>query len=186
MFGLGTGLGGLILAAIGAKAAAPYMARYLVTPIVGEVFEKQAQTALQNASANPDLWSSLSALFSADVVQNATEPLRAAAAQAAQSMAESLSYFLLFFILLLACTALLRCLGKALHLLTKATPLGFLDSLAGGALGLLGGLVLALAALWALARFSPAVFSPLGLLSPAALDQTLLTRAFYGLISVFI
>ncbi|MCB6365957.1 CvpA family protein [Intestinibacillus massiliensis] len=189
LFGLLGKIGAFFLAAGAARFAAPYMARYLVTPIVGDVFQKQAQTALSGAAGGTDgasLFGSLSAtlqsLLDADLLAGAAQPLKIAAQQAAQRMAESLSYFLLFFIFLAAFACLLKMAGEALHLIARATPLGVLDALGGGAVGLVCGLVLSFAILWALARFSPALFSELGPLSPAALDKTLLTKSLLGLI----
>lgn len=191
MFGFFTGLAALVGAGFAAKAAAPVMARYLVLPIVGDVFERQAATALQTAagpsadaaSLTGALTSWLGALFDEKALAQATEPIRAAAAAAAQGMAESLSYFLLFFIFLVAFTAILKLVCGALHLMTKLGPIGFLDGLAGGAVGLVSGLLLVLLILFVLTRFAPTMFTELGALSPDAVDRTLLTRVLLGFVN---
>lgn len=191
LFGLLGSFISFVAAVVAAKLAAPYMAQFLITPIVGDVFRQQAQAALQEGGAQAaadgqSLFASLSGtlqrLLDSDLLAGASQPLQTAAGQAAASMSESLAYFLLFFIFLAAFSFLFRLIGEALHLVAKATPLGAVDALGGGAAGLVWGLALCLLILWALARFSPALFSELGPLSPAALQKTLITKSLLGFI----
>ncbi|MGE4549337.1 MAG: CvpA family protein [Intestinibacillus sp.] len=191
LFGLLGNFISFAAAVVAAKLTAPFMAQFLITPIVGDVFRQQAQAALQSGGAQAaadgqSLFQSLSGtlqrLLDSDLLTDASQPLQTAAGQAAASMSQSLAYFLLFFIFLAAFSFLFRLIGEALRLVARATPLGFLDALAGGAVGLACGLALCLLILWALARFSPALFSELGPLSPAALQKTLLTKSLLGLI----
>ena len=75
---------GRLLSLVGASAAAkllaPVLARFLVTPIVGEVFEVRAADLLSR------------------MPEAVTDGLQAKATQMASEMAESLAFFLLFFI----------------------------------------------------------------------------------------
>lgn len=159
---------GRLLAMVGAAAAArllaPVLARFLVTPIVGQVFEVRAA----------DLLSRMPESASGAVQNSATE-------MAAQ-MAQSLAYFLLFFILLLAMNVLVHAVSRALHLITRIGPIGILDSMAGFLLGAAFGLILCFLGLWALTIFSPATFGELGVLSPNKVAGTALTSLLLSLI----
>lgn len=178
VFGALSGLLSFFAAATTARLAAPNVARYLITPILGDVFEKKAQSALSSSAASAPL----QRLLDSDLLALATDPLRTAYEQAAQSMAESLAYFLLFSILLVVFSLVLRMVRDTFHLLKKVPPIGALDALAGGILGLLFGFALCMLVLWVLTRFAPALFSEVGILSPSALEKTMLTKSFLRLI----
>lgn len=158
---------GRILAMAGASAAArllaPALARFLVTPIVGEIFEVRA---LDQLSRIPGL----------------AEDLQAKAVETAAGMAESLAFFLLFFIFMLAMNLLVHTLNSALRFVTRLEPIGFLDSLAGFVVGAALGLVLCTLGLLALTIFAPETFGALGFLSPERVAGTTLTAFLLGLL----
>ncbi|NCB29100.1 MAG: hypothetical protein EOM63_04990 [Clostridia bacterium] len=186
VFGFVQGVAAFTLAGFTARVCAPYVADYLVMPIVGDALQKKAQTALSGAlgaqGAGMSALGGLSGLLNTDLVAAAAHPLQTAAGQAARSMAQSLSYTLLFFILMTVFGTLLHTLFRTLKLLTKIGPIGALNRFGGGLLGLAGALLLILLIFAVLSAFSPATFSDLGTLSPAAREKTLLTRSLYDLI----
>ena len=151
------------LASGAARLCAPVLARFVVTPIVGEVFEVRAVDIL---SRNPAL----------------SQTLQTKATDVAAEMAESLAFFLLFFIFLFAMNILMHMVGTGLKLITKIGPIGFLDRLGGFVLGGAVGLVLCVLGLAALRYFAPGVFGPLGLLSPEKLAETSLTAHLLGVL----
>lgn len=153
----------LIAASAAARLLAPVLARFIVTPIVGEIFEVRATDLL---SRMPEL---------ADTMQ-------AQAAEMAAEMAESLAFFLLFFVFLIAMNILVHMVGTALKLVTRIGPIGFLDGLAGFALGAVSGLILCFLGLWALTVFAPGTFGELGCLSPDKVADTTLAAFLLGLI----
>ena len=159
---------GRLLSLVGASAAAkllaPVLARFLVTPIVGEVFEVRAADLLSR------------------MPEAVTDGLQAKATQMASEMAESLAFFLLFFILMFAVNILVHMISSALKLVTRIRPIGFLDSLAGFVLGAACGLALCFLGLWALQMFAPSTFSELGYFSPDTVAGTTLTAFLLGLI----
>lgn len=158
---------GRIVALVGAVLAArlisPLLARYLVTPIVGSVFEIRATDLL---SRSPEL---------ADAAQSSATEMAAA-------MAESLAFFLLFFIFMIAINVLVHMVSTALELVTRLGPIGFLDALGGFALGAVFGLVLCVLGLVALTIFSPDTFGELGWLNPGRVAGTSLTAFLLGLL----
>ncbi|MBP3312648.1 MAG: CvpA family protein [Butyricicoccus sp.] len=159
---------GRLIAMVGASAAAkmlaPVLARFLVTPIVGDVFEVRAADLLSR------------------MPEAVTEGVQAEATRMAAEMAESLAFFLLFFILMFAANMLVHMISTALRLVTRLGPIGFLDSLAGFVLGAVLGLVLCFLGLWALELFAPGTFGELGYLSPDTVAGTTLTAFLLGLI----
>lgn len=161
---------GRILALAGASAAAsfaaPALARFLVTPIVGDIFQVRAADLL---SRTPGL----------------AENLQIKATAMAAEMTGSLAFFLLFFIFLLIMNILVHTAGTALHLATRIGPVGFVNRLAGAALGGILGLVLCLLGLLAMTFFSPGMLGPLGYLSPERLAETSLTAHLLGLLPRF-
>lgn len=183
LLGLFGKLAALLLAAVTARVAAPYMAQYLVTPIVGSVFYSQATQTLQGVAETQGLSAMLQRLLDSPLVKGAAHPLEVAANQASRAMAESLSFVILFCVLIVAFSALIHLIGEALHFLTKKTPLSALDCVGGGLIGLLCGAVLCVLIIWALTFFAPAMFSELGVLSPAVVEQTLLTRGILNFIA---
>ena len=116
----------------------------LAEPIVRSVFEhKLKQSGVPDALA--------------DSVQTA---LRAAV----QSMAESISYLVLIAVFSVLLSVLISLAVRALRLLSRVTPLGILDALAGGAIGLATGLLLVVLVLLGAHWFYPVTFTELGYL----------------------
>lgn len=156
-------LAALAGAVFGAKLLAPIMARFLITPIVGDVFRKQAAALYRSAPG-------------------AAASLESAVTEAAVSMAEGLAYFILLAVLMISLTLLVGLLGRTLQFLANIGPLSLVNRLGGFALGLLFGLVLCFLLLWALQAFAPAVLSELGWLSPARVQDTVLTVRLLALV----
>ncbi len=153
----------LVCASMAARLLSPVLARYLVTPIVGDIFEIRASDLLSRAP-------------------NAAEALQSTATDMAASMAQGLAFFLLFFIFLFVMNMLVHTISTALKLVTRIAPIGFLDSLAGFVLGASFGLILCGLGLLALTIFSPSTFGELGWLSPSRVSQTTLTAFLLGLL----
>jgi uncharacterized membrane protein required for colicin V production len=163
LFGSLYGLVGRVLALAGAfivaRVLAPIVSRFIVTPIVGSVFEKQA--ALSHVSGLQD-----------------------SVTDAAANMAESVAFLLL---LLLGCIVfgwLVVIAAKSLHFIAHLTPLGALDSLAGGVIGLATGLVLVVLVLFGINWFSPITYTSLGWLSPERVSNTVLLAAILRLLPI--
>ena len=149
-------LAALAGAVFGAHLLAPIIARFLVTPIVGDVFRVRAASLFAHA---PEAADSLETLVT----------------EAAVSMAEGLAYFILLIVLLLSFTLLVGLIGRTLQIVADIGPLSILNRLGGLIIGLLFGLVLCFLLLWALHAFAPTVFSELGWLSPEQVSNTVLT-----------
>ena len=161
--GLAGRLAALAAAFFAARAAAPIAAQWVVTPIVGDLFERQAA-----------------------LVQNAAllEGLRQTVAQAAAGMAESLAFLILFLLCAILFGWLVTVAAKSLRFLAHLTPLGVLDALAGGLIGLTGGLLLIALLLIGTEWFFPITYSPLGWLSPERVANTLLLAKFIEVLPV--
>lgn len=168
-FGSLYGLVGRVIAVaaafFAARWAAPAVAEWVVTPIVGDLFERQA------------------GLSSASGVLNG---LRQGAVEAAVSMAESLAFILLLILFCVLFGWLVGFAAKSLHTVAHLTPLGVLDSLAGGAVGLAAGAVLVALILIGVWWVYPIAYSPLGWLSPERVDHTLLLAKLIDLLPVAI
>ena len=137
-----------------ARQLAPSAAKWLAEPIVRSVVEhKLKQSGVPDALA--------------DSVQTA---LRAAV----QSMAESISYLVLIAVFSVLLSILISLAVRALRLLSRVTPLGILDALAGGAIGLATGLLLVVLVLLGAHWFYPVTFTELGYLSPERIENTFL------------
>ena len=137
-----------------ARQLAPPAAKWLAEPIVRSVFEhKLKQSGVPDALA--------------DGVQSALQ-------SAMQSMAESISYLVLIAVFSVVLSILISLAVKTLRLLSRVTPLGILDALAGGAVGLVTGLLLIVLVLLGAHWFYPVTFTELGYLSPARIENTFL------------
>lgn len=168
-FGSLYGLVGRIIARaaayFAARAAAPYVAQWVVTPIVGEVFEKQAALSMPSG---------------------VLDALRQTVTEAAVSMAESVAFLML---LLLGCILfgwLVGVLTKSLRFIAHLTPLGILDSIAGGAVGFATGVILIALLLLGIEFFSPITYSSLGWLSPERVSNTVLLAKLIDVLPVAI
>lgn len=168
-FGSLYGLVGRIIARAAAycaaRAAAPYVAQWVVTPIVGEVFEKQAALSMPSG---------------------VLDALRQTVTEAAVSMAESVAFLML---LLLGCILfgwLVGVLTKSLRFIAHLTPLGILDSIAGGAVGFATGVILIALLLLGIEFFSPITYSSLGWLSPERVSNTVLLAKLIDVLPVAI
>ncbi len=148
-----------------ARSTAPVIARIIVTPIVGEVFDKQAQISTAN---------------------ELLKGLRQTAEEAAVSMAESVAFAMLLalFGVLFGWIAAIIC--KGLRFISNLTPLSLLDALAGGAAGVATGAVLVALILICIEWFSPITYSGLGWLSPQKVADTLLLSWFIDVLPVAI
>lgn len=168
-FGALYGLVGKIItlaaAFFAARAAAPILAKWVVTPIVGDIFEKQASV------------SSASGLL---------DGLRQTVTEAAISMAESIAFLLLFLLAAILFGWIVTLVAKSMHFLAHLTPLGILDSLAGGALGLVTGIALIAMLLIGINWFSPITFTSLGYLSPERVSHTVLLAQLIDVLPIAI
>lgn len=168
-FGALTGLVGRVIAVaaafFAARAAAPYVAEWVVTPIVGDIFEKQ--TGVSGAAG-------------------ALDALRQTATEAAVSMAESVAFVLLLILFCILFGWLVGLAAKSLHAIAHLTPLGILDSLAGGAVGLAAGAVLVVLILLGVWWVYPIAYSPLGWLSPERVSHSLLLAKLIDVLPVAI
>lgn len=168
-FGALYGLVGKIItltaAFFAARAAAPTVAKWIVTPIVGDLFEKQA--SVHSAAGLLD-------------------GLRQTVTEAAISMAESIAFLLLFLLAVILFGWIIALIAKSLHFLAHLTPLGILDSLAGGALGLVTGVALIALLLLGINWFSPITFTSLGYLSPERVSHTVLLAQLMDVLPIAI
>ncbi|MDO4269439.1 MAG: CvpA family protein [Eubacteriales bacterium] len=168
-FGALAGLVGRIVALaasfFAARAAAPIVAKWIVTPIVGKVFEQQA--ALGGAAGLLD-----------GLKQTVTE--------AAAGMAESIAFLLLLILCGILFGWLVALAAKGLHFIAQLTPLGVLDSLAGGAVGLAAGVALIALVLLGIEWFSPITYTSLGYLSPQRVADTVLLAKLIDVLPVAI
>ena len=146
-----------------ARAAAPTVARLIVTPIVGEVFEKQA---------------ALSASY------GILDGLRQNVTEAAVSMAESIAFLLLLVLGCILFGWLVVLAVKSLRFISHLTPLGVLDSLGGGVIGLAAGILLVVVVLVGIQWVSPITYTSLGWLSPQRVADTTLLAALVDILPV--
>lgn len=168
-FGALYGLIGRVIAVaaafFAARWAAPYVARGVVTPIVGDLFERQAGV-----------------IGAADTLDG----LRQSVTDAAASMAESLAFILLLILFCILFGWLIGFAAKSLHTIAHLTSLGLLDSLAGGAIGLVTGAVLVALILIGVWWVYPIAYSPLGWLSPERVANSLLLAKLIDVLPVAI
>ena len=168
-FGSLYGLVGRIIALaasyFAARAAAPYIASWVVTPIVGDVFEQQATLSVSSG---------------------VLDALRQTVTEAAQSMAESIAFLLLLILFGILFGWLVGVLTKSLRFIAHLTPLGILDSVAGGAVGFATGVILIALILVGIQFFSPITYSSLGWLSPERVSNTVLLAKLIDVLPVAI
>lgn len=168
-FGSLYGLVGRIIALaasyFAARAAAPYIASWVVTPIVGDVFEQQATLSVSSG---------------------VLDALRQTVTEAAQSMAESIAFLLLLILFGILFGWLVGVLTKSLRFIARLTPLGILDSVAGGAVGFATGVILIALILVGIQFFSPITYSSLGWLSPERVSNTVLLARLIDILPVAI
>lgn len=168
-FGSLYGLVGRIIALaasyFAARAAAPYIASWVVTPIVGDVFEQQATLSVSSG---------------------VLDALRQTVTEAAQSMAESIAFLLLLILFGILFGWLVGVLTKSLRFIAHLTPLGILDSVAGGAVGFATGKILIALILVGIQFFSPITYSSLGWLSPERVSNTVLLARLIDILPVAI
>ena len=145
--------------------AAAFFAKWVVTPIVGDIFQNQA--ALGEAAGLLD-------------------GLRQTVTEAATSMAESIAFLLLLLLCAILFGWIISFAAKSLHFIAHLTPLGILDSLAGGIVGAATGLVLVALLLLGIEWFFPITYSSLGCLSPERVSNTLLLAKLMDILPVAI
>lgn len=151
------GLFGRIAVVLGANwlagLGAPMLARTMTAPLAAKLFESQAIQGLDG------------------VLSQET------AAQAAASMAEGLAYLILVILCLMVLSVVLSLIVHSLNLLTRFPPLGALNRLAGAAIGLVGGVLVIVLALWLVHLLRPEVFTTIGWLSPSRIEQTVILNS---------
>ena len=102
------------------------------------------------------------------------------------AMAESVAFVLLLILFCILFGWLVNLAAKSLHAIAHLTPLGILDSLAGGAVGLVAGAVLIALILLGVWWVYPIAYSPLGWLSPERVSHSLLLAALIDVLPVAI
>ncbi|HIY38075.1 MAG TPA: CvpA family protein [Candidatus Agathobaculum merdigallinarum] len=168
-FGALSGLVGRIIALIAAyfaaRAAAPYVAQWIVTPIVGDIFQNRAALSVSSG---------------------VLDGMRQTVAEAAVSMAESVAFLLLLILFCILFGWLVGLLSKSLRFIAHLTPLGILDSVAGGVVGFATGVLLIVLILLGIEFFSPITYSSLGWLSPERVSNTVLLAKLIEVLPVAI
>ncbi len=153
------GLFGRIAVVLGANwlagLGAPMLARTITAPLAAKLFASETIQGL-------------------DVVLS-----EETAAQAVASMAEGLAYLILVIVFLMVLSALLSLIVRSLNLLTRFPPLGALNRLAGAAIGLVGGVLVIVLALWIAYLLRPEIFTPIGWLSPSRIEQTVILSSLF-------
>ncbi len=148
-----------------ARSAAPVVAQMIVTPIVGEVFDKQTQ------------------IFSANAL---LKGLRQTAEEAAINMAESVAFAMLLTLFGVLFGWVVAIICKGLRFISHLTPISLLDALAGGIAGVATGAALVALILICIEWFAPITYSGLGWLSPQRVSDTLLLSWFIDMLPVAI
>ncbi len=133
-----------------AKTCAPVLAFAIVNPILGDLFAYDLSEYLINLPAGTEI------------------------TQSALKMSEGVAFLILFFVFAIVLAIVLHGVQVACNLALKFPPLGFIDRLGGAALGLVGGLVLALLLLHIMYMVQPELFAPLGWLEPERIANTVL------------
>lgn len=163
-------LGGKIVALIAsvflAKLFAPAVAQTFIAPSVTSYITKQYESYL---AAQPSIAAALEGTIAAAVT----------------AMAESIAYCILFAVCFVAIYWAISVLIGGLGRLVRKTPLGLLNHLGGGALGLAGGALLLLVLLVLLSVFSPQTFGEYGVLSPSVVEGTLLLKGILASLPPF-
>ena len=165
LYGLVGRIIALAAAYFAARAAAPYVAQWVVTPIVGEVFEKQAALSMPSG---------------------VLDALRQTVTEAAVSMAESVAFLMLLILGCILFGWLVGVLTRSLRFIAHLPPLGILDSIAGGAVGFATGVILIALLLLGIEFFSPITYSSLGWLSPERVSNTVLLAKLIDVLPVAI
>lgn len=155
----------LSLAVVTAKMAAPTVATYIVTPIVGSVFEKQATFSQAG---------------------NMMENLQQTVTDIAIKMAESLAFIGIFFLAAILFVWLVNILFGGLKLLSKVPPIGFFNAILGAFLGVISSFVLISLILIGISWFAPITYTSLGYLSPSVVENTQILRFFIDILPVAI
>ena len=101
-------------------------------------------------------------------------------------MAESIAFLLLLLLCAILFGWIISFAAKSLHFIAHLTPLGILDSLAGGIVGAVTGLVLVALLLLGIEWFFPITYSSLGCLSPERVSNTLLLAKLMDILPVAI
>ena len=159
------GLAGRIAALAAAYFAAPAAAQWVVLPIVGDVVERRAALGVSSG---------------------VLDGLRQTVTEAAVSMAESIAFLLLLILFIILFGWLAGLLVKSLRFVAHATPIGILDSVAGGAVGFATGVILIALILIGIEWVSPITYSPLGWLSPERVSNTMLLAGLIDVLPVAI
>lgn len=151
------GLFGRIAVVLGANwlagLGAPMLAQTMTAPLTAKLFESEAIQGLDG------------------VLSQET------AAQAAASMAGGLAYLILVILCLMVLSVVLSLIVHSFNLLTRFPPLGALNRLAGAAIGLVGGVLVIVLALWLVHLLRPEVFTTIGWLSPSRIEQTVILNS---------
>lgn len=117
-------------------------------------------------------------LFESEVIQELDSLLsQETAAQAAASMAEGFAYLVLVILYFMVLSVVLSIIVHSLNLLTRFPPLGALNRLAGAAIGLVGGVLMIVLALWLVHLLRPEVFTITGWLCPSRIEQTVILNS---------
>lgn len=158
LIALATRLGSLIVSFYAARTCAPFLARWIVTPIVGDLLEERA--ALSDT------------VLSTQITETAVQ------------MAEGVAFLIVLMLCVIGIGVLCHLTGDVLHLISRLPPFGFVGRLAGMGIGLVGGIILVVLTLWLLGVFRPDQYGPLGYLSPAIRANTSLVSALLEIFPV--
>lgn len=170
-----------VLAIIGAKLFAQSFANAVVTPFANSFFKGKLEQNIKNRIEQSSLTETLNGIdlkTSISDILSSSNPIGDALNEITSSLYVSISYLILFFLIFFVAAILLSFLSKSLTTVTKSTLLGPINSLLGGFLGFLSGVLICLLVFFALKAFSPALFSSYGPFSQEKLETTMITKYF--------
>lgn len=119
-------------------------------------------------------------IFTSGMIQNLKAQgmlSEAMVAQAAKLIAQGIVYVFLTIVLFFVLTMLLSFLAHALNVFTRFPPIGILNRLGGAVIGLGGGILVLMLAMWLVQMLCPEIFTQLGGVDLSQIQRTELLRS---------
>lgn len=184
-----SGILSYIVASSAASRLAEPVSEAILVPHLSKTIADSMLASDGEAATSADLWNSQSEYLrgllmksgmTEDTLALAENPIAHLSEAIASAVGRAIAYVVLFFLIFLLCSIAIHLLANVLNLVAHLPILGSFNSLLGGLLGAVFGLILCTIVLWTLKLLVPAVYSDYGFLPPSEMHRSVIAGTLVG------
>jgi uncharacterized membrane protein required for colicin V production len=172
-----------------ASRFADSLSNAILVPYLSKTIESSILASNGETATSAEVWDAQSEYLrsllikggmSEDTLALAANPVSTLSEAIAATVGHAIAYVILFLLVFFLCSLAISLIANVLNLVAYLPILHSFNSLLGGLLGAVFGLVLCTIILWTLKLLAPAVYSDYGILPPSEMSQSAIASTLVG------